>query len=248
MKFHFFRTVVAVPLLLMEGAMTSTSIRPGNHERVRRAAFPLDLDLSFGEEAVAKGYLTRKRLEECRRHHERLRRRGISLSIGAMMLKRHDLTVEQYLDVLAEREREEAAPRAPEGSPRFVLGKYHVVRELGRGGMGIVYEARDVSLQRRVALKVLQPQDPPSSVAIDRFRREAAIGEKLRHPNIVRVLESGAACDARGRRLHFLAMEYVEGRTLSRAIAEGAPRDELLRILEDVGRAVAFAHRRGVIH
>jgi serine/threonine protein kinase/tetratricopeptide (TPR) repeat protein len=227
--------------------MPSTTIRPGNHERVRRAAFPPDLDLSFGEEAVAKGYVTRERLDECRRRYERLQRRGVSPSIGALLLKWGDLSVEQYLDVLAGREGD-APPREPEGSPRFVVGKYRIVRELGRGGMGIVYEARDVQLQRRVALKVLKPQDPPSSRAIDRFRREAAIGAKLQHPNIVRVLEFGAGRDALGRQLHFIAMEYLEGRTLSRVMADGASRDELLRILEDVGRAVACAHRRGVIH
>ncbi|HVE41582.1 MAG TPA: serine/threonine-protein kinase [Planctomycetota bacterium] len=227
--------------------MPSTTIRPGNHERVRRAAFPPDLDLSFAEEAIAKGYLTRERLEDCRRHHERLRQRGVSRSIGALLLKRGDLTVEQYLDVLARREGV-APPRGPEAAPRFALGKYRVVRELGRGGMGIVYEAWDSLLQRRVALKVLKPQDPPSSRAVDRFRREASIGAKLQHPNIVRILEFGAACDPIGRQLHFIAMEYLEGRTLSRVIADGASRDDLLRILEDVGRAVAFAHRRGVIH
>ncbi len=231
----------------MKGEMPSTTIRPGNHERVRRAAFPPDLDLSFAEEAIAKGYLTRERLEDCRRHLERLRERGVSRSIGALLLKRGDLTVEQYLDVLARREGG-AGARGPEGPPRFVLGKYRVVRELGRGGMGIVYEAWDSLLQRRVALKVLKPQDPPSSRAVDRFRREASIGATLQHPNIVRILEFGAACDPVGRQLHFIAMEYLEGRTLSRVIADGATRDELLRILEDVGRAVGFAHRRGVIH
>jgi len=239
--------VGAVAQLLIEAAMPSTTIRPGNHEKVRQSAFPPDLDLSFAEQAVAKGYLTREQLEECRREFELLRERGASRSIGALLLKRGDLTVEQYLDVLAAREGD-AAPRGPDAPPRFVLGKYRVVRELGRGGMGIVYEARDSLLQRRVALKVLKPQDPPSSSALDRFRREAAIGAKLQHPNVVRVLEFGAARDALGRQLHFIAMEYLEGRTLSQVIAGGATRDELLRILEDVGRAVAFAHRKGVIH
>ncbi len=192
---------------------------------------------------MAKGYLTLGQLNECRRHHERLQRRGLSLSIGALLLKRGDLTVEQYLEILGDRE-----VGAPAAAPRFVLGQYRIVRELGRGGMGIVYEARDSMLQRRVALKVLKPQDPPSSVAVERFRREATIGAKLQHPHIVRILEFGAARDALGRQQHYIAMEYLEGRTLSRVIAEGTPRDELLRILEDVGRAVACAHRMGVVH
>ncbi len=220
-----------------------TSVLNGNHDRVRRAAFPPELDLSFADAALAKGYLTLGRLEECRRHHERLQQRGVCVSIAALLLKRGDLTVEQYLELLSGRE-----AAAPSAAPRFAVGKYRIVRELGRGGMGIVYEARDLVLDRRVALKVLKLQDPPSSLAIDRFRREATIAAKLQHPHIVRILEFGAARDALDRQQHYIAMEYLEGRTLSRAIAEGTPRDELLRMLEDVGRAAAYAHRRGVIH
>jgi tRNA A-37 threonylcarbamoyl transferase component Bud32/tetratricopeptide (TPR) repeat protein len=227
----------------VEGTTVPTSILNGNHDRVRRAAFPPDLDLSFADAAMAKGYLTLGRLEECRRDHEQRCRRGETVSIGALLLKRGDLTVEQYLELLDGRDT--GAPSTP---PRFVLGNYRVVRELGRGGMGIVYEARDTVLQRRVALKVLKPQDPPSAVAIDRFRREAKIAAKLQHPHIVRVLEFGAARGPLDRPQHFIAMEYLEGRTLARAIAEGTPREELLRLLEEVGRAVAYAHRMGVIH
>jgi tetratricopeptide (TPR) repeat protein/predicted Ser/Thr protein kinase len=230
--------------------MSSTSTLPRNRERLRRSVFPTDLDLSFADAALAKGYLTLDRVQECRRDYERLRSEGKVVSIGSLLLQRGDLTVDQYLEILAGREAAAVppAPRSPEDAPRFVLGKYRIVRELGRGGMGIVYEARDSLLQRRVALKVLKPEAPPSSRAIDRFRREATIGAKLQHPNIVRVQEFGAAHDSLGRQLHYLAMEYVDGRTLSRVIAEGASRDELLRILEDVGRAVASAHKTGVIH
>ncbi len=231
--------------------MPSASRRPGSYDQLRRAAFPSDLGLSFAEAAAAKGYLKPERLHELRAHHERLRRRGFPISMGALLLKRGELTVEQYLEILGTREVQAPppVPRSREESPRFVLGRYRIVREIGRGGMGIVYEARDSVLGRRVALKVLQPQEPPSSTAIDRFRREAAIGAKLQHPNIVGVHEFGAAQDSLGRRLHFIAMDYLEGRTLSRVREEGTSTlEELLRILEDVGRAVAYAHRKGVIH
>src|SRR5437588_2337881 len=90
------------------------------------------------------------------------------------------------------------------------LGDYRLVREIGRGGMGIVYEAEQVSLGRRVALKVL-----PFAAALDpkqlqRFKNEAHAAAHLRHANIVTVYAVGSE---RGR--HFYAMEYIEGQTLA---------------------------------
>lgn len=110
------------------------------------------------------------------------------------------------------------------------IGKYEIVREVGRGGMGIVYEAVDPDLGRTVALKVLKTPDP------ERLRREAAAAAKLRHPNIVVVHEVGA---------DHLAMEYVPGPTLAQA---KLPPAESARVLETVARAVAAAHGQGVAH
>jgi tetratricopeptide (TPR) repeat protein len=102
------------------------------------------------------------------------------------------------------------------------IGKYEIVREVGRGGMGIVYEAFDPDLRRTVALKVLKKEDS------DRLRREASAAAKLRHPNIVTVHEVGA---------DYIAMEFVPGRA---AITRAT--------LAAVARAVAYAHAQGVVH
>lgn len=108
------------------------------------------------------------------------------------------------------------------------IGKYEVVREIGRGGMGIVYEAVDPDLGRTVAVKVLKNPDP------ERLRREAAAAAKLRHPNIVVIHEVGP---------DFIAMEYVAGGT-----PDALPPAARLRALEAVARAIAAAHRAGVAH
>src|SRR5262249_36041651 len=102
----------------------------------------------------------------------------------------------------------EEPPRVPSGAPSQ-LGEFEILREIGRGGMGIVYEARQISLKRRVALKVLPPALREDSRLLARFRREAEAAARLRHPNIVPVYSVGESGGA-----PFFAMELVEGRSL----------------------------------
>jgi tetratricopeptide (TPR) repeat protein/tRNA A-37 threonylcarbamoyl transferase component Bud32 len=130
-------------------------------------------------------------------------------------------------------------PRAP--------WKYSVLREIGRGGMGVVYEAEDPQLKRRVALKVLRSDGRDRALA-DRLQREATIAAQLQHPNVVGVHEVGAVRDDGGSMIHFIAMDLVEGRTFADVLRAGTPRAEILRMIEDVARAVAYAHSKGVIH
>ncbi len=114
--------------------------------------------------------------------------------------------------------------------------------------MGVVYEAQDPQLRRTVALKVVRELDAgPEHVA--RLRREATIAAQLRHPNIVGILEVGSDEDALGTSSHFIAMDYIEGKTLASILKErSAERADLVRVLEDVANAVAFAHGKGVVH
>ncbi len=100
------------------------------------------------------------------------------------------------------------------GAPGETLGPYVILRELGRGGMGVVYEARDTRLPRRVALKVLPTHFASSAHLRLRFQREAELASRLDHPNICTVYE---AAEANG--VPFMAMRYVEGRPLSELIA-----------------------------
>ncbi|MBI1850864.1 MAG: protein kinase [Planctomycetes bacterium] len=95
------------------------------------------------------------------------------------------------------------------------LGDFRIVREVGRGGMGIVFEAVQVSLQRRVALKVLPPAAGLVAKSVGRFEREASAAARLHHPNIVRVHAVGVEGD-----FHYIAMEFLEGRTLYDIVAD----------------------------
>lgn len=131
--------------------------------------------------------------------------------------------------------------------PRWVpagtrIGRYEVEKELGAGGMGIVYSARDVTLDRRVALKLMH--DPGDESARARLVREAQVMARLAHPNVVPVFELGEWQGAA-----FLAMEQVEGETLDLWL-KAQPRDpaEVLARFQEAGRGLWAAHQSGVVH
>lgn len=131
------------------------------------------------------------------------------------------------------------------------VGRYRVLRLLGEGGMGLVYEAEQDSPRRRVALKLLRP-GLASPQALRRFELEAQLLGRLQHPGIAQIYEAGAAeVDFGGVRVQqpFLAMEFVDGQPLT-AYADQARLDRRQRIglLADICDAVHHAHQRGIIH
>ncbi len=123
------------------------------------------------------------------------------------------------------------------------FGRYEIERELARGGMGIVYVARDPTLKRRVALKVLIAGEQADTEAIRRFVREARSAGQLRHPNIIAVHDAG---DIDGR--HYFTMDLVEGRELGRLPDEGVSLRELVGLMRTIALALHHAHRNGVVH
>ena len=127
--------------------------------------------------------------------------------------------------------------------PDFSGTRYAITREIGRGGMGVVYEAEDTALRRPVAIKVLA-NEVSSARAAERMRREAQIVAGLEHPAIVPVHDVGELPDGR----IYYAMKLVRGRTLDAYAAEGHPTSELMRVFLRVCEAVAFAHANGVVH
>ena len=139
-----------------------------------------------------------------------------------------------------------STPTSELDSIRRALGtRYVLERELGRGGMGTVYLARDLKLDRPVALKVL-PAEFASQVGLrDRFLRETRTAASFSHPNIVPVHAVEEAED-----LLAYAMGFVEGETLAERVARMGPLPvrEIVRMLQDVGYALGYAHGRGVVH
>ena len=131
-----------------------------------------------------------------------------------------------------------------EGLRSALAGRYTIERELGHGGMAIVYLAHDVRHERRVALKVLRPELAPS-LGGERFLREIRLAAALQHPHILPLYESGEA----GGHL-FYVMPYVEGESLrARLEREGPlPVDEAVRYAREVAEALSYAHEHDVVH
>ena len=127
------------------------------------------------------------------------------------------------------------------------IGGYRVLREIGRGGMGVVYEAEQASPHRRVAIKLLHPLHATPE-RLRRFRREAELLGRLQHPGIAQIFEAGSYDVGRGQQ-PFFAMELVEGVDL-RTHCERAGLDRRARValLAQVADAVEYAHDHGVIH
>lgn len=139
----------------------------------------------------------------------------------------------------------------PAASPEFislqsaVAGRYSLDGELGRGGMGIVYLARDVSLDRHVAIKLLPPELSAQADVRAQFLAEARTAAKLSHPNIVPI----HAVEDMGD-LVFFVMAYIRGETLGERITRGGPLpvQAAVRLLREIAWALSYAHSQGVIH
>ena len=141
--------------------------------------------------------------------------------------------------------------RSPSGSGDDIIGsiiadRYHVIRKLGEGGMGQVYLAEHVKMGRMSAIKVMTPALVHDSDAVGRFNREAANASRINHPNIAAIYDFGETSDG----LIYLAMEFVEGESLTRMCealgALDAPR--AAEIARQVASALEAAHERGIVH
>jgi serine/threonine protein kinase len=144
--------------------------------------------------------------------------------------------------------------RAKCAVPAQKLGKYELRREVGRGGMGVVYEAYDPTICRRVALKTLCSEllsGPEADTFIGRLRREAQAAGRLNHPNIVAVYDFGEEPQDRGAgRIAYITMEFVEGRELQALLAtqERPAVPAIVRIMGQLLDALEYSHKNGVVH
>src|SRR5262245_42074520 len=160
-----------------------------------------------------------------------------------MLARGRSMPEELAINTVSEGERCTTADAPPANPPG-----YELVGEIGRGGMGVVYRARDTALERDVAVKLLSQRYPPESIFAQRFLSEARITGQLQHPGIPAVHQVGSLADGRP----FLAMKLIKGSTLEAILKHrtdpAADRGRLLAIFEAVCQAVGYAHAHRVIH
>ncbi len=214
---------------------------------------------------------TRDPLDALAEEFFELRRAGSAPDFESWLARhqQHADALREMIPALEALQNAVAPRRAAAPEPGSLLGNFRVIREVGRGGMGVVFEAIEEPLRRRVALKVLPFQALLDSRLRERFDREAKAAARLDHPNIVPVYGAGEADG-----VPYFAMRFVEGRTLD-ALLAGIGADDLLdgsasceastleaaasagsgayfrlaaRIARDVARALAHAHDGGVVH
>jgi eukaryotic-like serine/threonine-protein kinase len=138
----------------------------------------------------------------------------------------------------------DTATKSTASAARQPLGDYELLEEIARGGMGIIYKARQRSLDRIVAVKVIADGQLATPVALKRFRSEARIAAKLNHPNIVSIHEIG---EEEG--LSYFSMDYVPGQSLATVLQDGPlPPREAAELLSIIARAVEYAHEQGLLH
>jgi serine/threonine protein kinase/Tfp pilus assembly protein PilF len=132
-----------------------------------------------------------------------------------------------------------------DGTVETVFGPYDIIGEIARGGMGIVYRARQRSLKRIVALKVMKEGENASEKQIRRFKRETEAAAKLQHPNIVAVHEVGCH-----EGFHYFTMDLIEGDPLDAIVKrkEKMPVNRVLEAVAEVAHAIHYAHGKGIIH
>ncbi|MCZ6601996.1 MAG: serine/threonine-protein kinase [Planctomycetota bacterium] len=191
----------------------------------------------FGPLAVELGLLTRAQHEDALGIQSQLRELGVlPRPIPEICIEKGYLTREQVAGVEIRLRQKDEWPKIP---------GYEILDRLGRGGMGTVYKARQVSLDRTVAIKVLAPRLEGDEIFIGRFMTEAKAVARLNHKNVIAGIDVG---EADGR--HFFVMEYVDGETTSRRLSrEGPlPEEDVISIGVQMAKALSHAAEHGLVH
>lgn len=203
-------------------------------ENQSRPAEPIDSEL--GRVVVERNLATQAEVDECRAEQEPLAQQGPQRALGELMVEKGVITQRQLERVRKSIEDMRRSQQIP---------GYQILERLGAGAMATVFKARQLSLDRPVAIKVLPRRFSENAEYVERFYKEGQAAAKFNHPNIVQAIDVGEAGG-----YHYFVMEFVEGHTLYDELAKGKvfSEPEALRICMQIAKALAHAHERGLIH
>ncbi len=192
-------------------------------------------DLSFGKVAVLRGYCTQAQLDDAIHTLAEVRKLGLDERLGNILVKKKVLTQSQIREVLKIQGQQSS----------IEIANYQILEKIGQGGMGSVFKARQKSLDRIVALKILSPNLAKDASFCERFVKEARAVAKLSHPNIIVGIDVGQ----HGKYFYF-AMEYVEGETALRIMRDEGPFEEkrALDVALQICKALDHAHKHNMVH
>jgi serine/threonine protein kinase len=190
---------------------------------------------SFGKLAIQLGYITQNQLEEAMRAQSAAAKAGLRKRLGDILIKKGYLSQEQLQKVLK-----------GQTVNRKRIAQYELISKLGEGGMGAVFKARQVYMDRIIALKILSTKLAKNQDFLRRFRREAQAVAKLNHPNIIAGIDCGSADG-----YVYFAMEYVEGETLGEYMHRKGgrlPEKQGLDFIHQMALALQHAHENNMLH
>jgi serine/threonine-protein kinase len=188
------------------------------------------------QRAVAQRLLTKEQLGRCVAAQRKLVAAGRNVPLSAIARAAKLLTQAQFDSLKKSLDKEEAIPR---------LGGFEILGRIGKGGMGYVFKARQVSMDRIVALKILPPRMATDKSFVERFRREAKAAARLNHTNIIQSIDVG---EQEGH--HYFAMEFVEGPTADEILTKSGRIEENLAIdiVLQMARAIQAAEKLKIVH
>jgi serine/threonine-protein kinase len=197
-------------------------------------------DYTFGQIAIRENICTFEQVKECLDIQSKLRTLGIEpKKLGEILIEKGYLSADQAVQVAKSQVQSAAS------SSKLSIPGYELISRIGQGAMGTVYKAKQVSMDRVVAIKVLSPRYSKDRTFVERFLREARAVAKLNHENIITGIDVG---EANGH--HYFVMEFVDGAPVTSLMKRDGRLDEqrCLRIAIQVARALAHAHKNGIVH
>jgi serine/threonine-protein kinase len=196
-------------------------------------------DYSFGQVAIRENFCTFEQVKEALDIQNKLRSLGIEpKKLGEILIEKGYLTPEQAVQIVKLQAQSTA-------SVKLSIPGYELLSRIGQGAMGTVYKARQISMDRVVAIKILSPRYSRDRSFVERFIREARAVAKLSHENIILGIDVGEAGG-----IHYFVMEYVDGVPLSSILKREGRLDEkrCLTIGLQIARALSHAHKHGIVH